>query len=100
MLNQIATVPLQKILFIDEPFVENNSPKGERSRFLWSVLSPAFDADLLLLKDSAYKEIPVAAHSGFDKQYSLSLESQKVLIPESFHKLAKGQKRTIYQYPG
>ena len=70
MLNQTTTVPLQKILFIDEPFVENNSLRGERSRFLWSVLSPAFDADLLLLKDSAYKEIPVATHSGFDKQYS------------------------------
>jgi len=81
----------KKILFIDEPFADNYSLRGSRSRFLWSIVSAHYDADLLLLKSAVYKEIPVPEHTGFDKQYSLSLESEKVLSPDSYHKLAKGQ---------
>ncbi len=62
-----------------------------RSRFLWSIISANFDADLLLLKSAVYKEIPVPEHTGFDKQYSLSPDSGRVLSPDSYHKLAKGQ---------
>ncbi len=84
-------LPLAKVLFVDEPFSETEGLRALRSRFLWNVVSTTFDADLLLLKSSIYQEKPVSAHSGYDKLYSLSLDSAKTIVPESFHKLGSGQ---------
>jgi len=85
-----STAP-HKILFIDEPFAEQERLRQQRSAFLWSVLSLAFDADLLLLKSQVYLEKPVPSHEGYDRLYSLSLESERMLLPDSYHKLAAGQ---------
>ena len=82
---------LRKILFVDEPFMESSAPRSKRSLFLWELLCENFDADLLLLKTSAYKEMPVATHYGYDKLYSLSLADANQLFPESYHILAAGQ---------
>ncbi len=82
---------LKKILFVDEPFMENSSPRSQRSQFLWELLSSAYDADLLLLKTTAYIEKPVPAHSGYDRLYSLSLAEVNQLFPDSYHILAMGQ---------
>jgi len=84
-------LPLAKVLFVDQPFSETEGLRALRSRFLWNVVSSTFDADLLLLKSSIYQEKPVSAHSGYDKLYSLSLDSDKTLVPESYHKLGSGQ---------
>lgn len=85
------TLPQPKILFVDEPFSETEGIRAERSRFIWSVLSETCDADLLLLKTSVYQEKPVAMHSGYDKLYSLSLDGEKSLMPQGYHKLGTGQ---------
>ncbi|PKN73373.1 MAG: hypothetical protein CVU50_03530 [Candidatus Cloacimonetes bacterium HGW-Cloacimonetes-3] len=82
---------LKKILFVDEPFMESSSLRSKRSRFLWEVLSSAYDADLLLLKTTAYIEKPVPAHTGYDRLYSLSLADANQLFPDSYHILASGQ---------
>ncbi|MDD2228953.1 MAG: hypothetical protein PHY48_06045 [Candidatus Cloacimonetes bacterium] len=85
------TSTLRKILFVDEPFMDNSAPRSMRSLFLWELLCENFDADLLLLKTSAYKEMPVASHFGYDKLYSLSLAEANQLFPESYHILGSGQ---------
>lgn len=80
-----------KALFIDEPFVDGDSPRTMRSRFIWRVISGATDADLLLLKNDNYREQPVPRHDGYDRLYSLSLDSAHQLLPSGYHQLAKGQ---------
>ncbi|MDD4310578.1 MAG: hypothetical protein PHO32_09375 [Candidatus Cloacimonetes bacterium] len=87
----ITNKPPQKILFIDEPFMESDTPRSIRSRFIWGVLSSNYDADLLLLKSSAYLEKPVAPHFGYDKLYSLSLGTTNNIYPDSYHVLASNQ---------
>lgn len=80
-----------KALFIDEPFVDEASLRAMRSRFIWRVLSSATDADLLLLKSDKHREQPVPRHDGYDRLYSLSLDSSHQLLPSGYHQLAKGQ---------
>lgn len=91
MENMHITPPLAKILFVDQPFMEGDSLRNKRSRFLWEILCKTYDADLLLLKTTAYLEKPVPNHSGFDKLYSLTLGSPNQLYPDSYHILAAGQ---------
>ena len=93
----ITSLPLQKMLFIDQPFMEIASYRSQRSRFLWELLSAHYDADLLLLKNNAYLEKPVAAHFGYDKLFSLSLGAANKLYPDSYHTLATNQAERFSQ---
>jgi glycosyltransferase involved in cell wall biosynthesis len=86
-----VTTPLRKVLFVDQPFMGCDTSRCARSSFLWDIISTAFDADLLLLKTNEYLEKPVPVHSGFDKLYSLSLNSSSPIYPDSYHVLGAGQ---------
>ncbi len=80
-----------KALFIDAPFMEEDTSRAQRSRHIWSVLAGHTDADLLLLKSDKYREQPVPRHHGYDRLYSLSLDENHQLLPTAYHQLAKGQ---------
>lgn len=92
MSSALPLEPQAKVLFIDEPFSEAEGLRAQRSRFIFGQVAVDFDADLLLLKSLVYQEKPVSAHSGYDKLYSISLDNEKTLYPESYHKLGSGQK--------
>jgi glycosyltransferase involved in cell wall biosynthesis len=74
---------MKKILFTDVPFAADNSEYSERSRFIWSVLSRSYEADLLLIKTPGFLTRKVPETSGYEQLHTLVSTTPNPLKPKS-----------------
>lgn len=70
-----------KILYVDVPFIGLKGGDKNRSRFLWSILSKNYSADLMIISDSEEKD----KYSGCNNFYTLKNKKCSFFDPESVY---------------
>lgn len=73
---------MKKILYVDTPFATDNSGPAERSRFIWSLLSRSYEADLLLIKTPEFLTRKVPETSGYEQLHTLVSGAANPLKPK------------------
>lgn len=89
---------MKKLLYVDVPFQGLRGGDKNRSSFIWTNLSKAFQADLLLIKTPEYAYKAVPRHSSYGSLCSLSTASALPHLPEAIYQFNSAQRKKFSDF--